>query len=276
MIISASSMPLEVDNLVVAPTEPNLQRVMCGVPPRLKGDTCALSPSCAHGLAIVPIFELTRNSHSPILDGLNASLSFLAFPLQRTTKGNAGLIREGQHGTGKSTTSEHIMMIYGENSARTVNKIDKEVDRQFGQEFSNTLLVIGDDVGEGFIKACSDATLKEMLTHDTITCERKHVQQQTSSENNMTIIANTNSDRRLLKKLGRRWAVICCANGLKIAGVGGEAASRYHTEVRQPWDSPWSNAGVLRFLDTFPLVPSLETYSACKGLRQARGTCKAR
>jgi hypothetical protein len=264
IIISTSSTAMEVDNLAVAPKEPNVRRDTCGVPPRLEGDAGMLSPGCPHGLAIVPIFELTKNAHSPILDGLNASLSFLAFPLQRTTKGNAGLIREGQHGTGKSTTSEHIMIIYGENSARTVKKIDKEVERQFGQEFSNTLLVLGDDVGEGFIKACFDATLKEMLTHDTITCERKHVQLLTSSENNMTIVVNTNIDRRLLKKLRRRWSVICCANGLKIVGVGGEAASRYHAQVRESWDSPWSNAGVLCFLDTYPLVPSLETYSACK------------
>ena len=239
-----------------------------GLPARVRGELQPLSPKSSHGRAIAPIFQLTTDARSPILDGLNACIAFYSFPLQRNTKANAGLIQQGDAGAGKSTNTELIGgYIYGANIVRYVKKLGTEVDRAFTQEFQGTQLVIGDDVGESFIKACEGSVMKEILTHDTIKGEKKHVQQLTSSENNLTMIASTN-ERRLLKKLDRRWGVVFCANGL-CRRAGGDAAALYHVEVRGPWSNPWSNAGILCFLDTFPLVASLETYTGCKSATMA-------
>ena len=69
--------------------------------------------------------------------------------------------------------------------------------------------------------------------------------------------------------LGRRWCVVWCSNGLKIVGVGGEAARKYYERLRLTFQSPWINAGVLDFLQHYPICPVMEKYTADKSRTKA-------
>ena len=226
-----------------------------------------LGPHTPHGLAIVPVYQLTADSSKPRLDSLDSCLAFYAWPVQNHSRGQAGLLLQGDQGTGKSTASDQYRLVIGPNSMRTIKNMDKEAGKQFTEEFANSLVLYSDEVGTAFFNLCEAPILKDSLTGNLTSYERKHQPGMVQTKNVSTYIVTTNEMPP--SDLGRRWCVVWCSNGLKVVGVGGEAARKYYERLRLTFQSPWINAGVLHFLQHYPICPVMEKYTADKSRTRA-------
>ena len=226
-----------------------------------------IGPGAPHGLAVAPIYDLTTDPANPLIDGLNACMAICAWPVQRQSKARVGLIKYGDKGTGKSTIWDAYNNVVGANSMRTIKNMDREAAKQFSEEFTNSLVLYADEVGEAFFQLCDQPVMKDFVTCNETSYERKHIQGLVKTKNFSTYITSTNEMPP--STLGRRWCVVWCSNGLKIVKVGGQAAKEYFDRFRLTFHSPWMNAGVLHFLQHYPLCSNLECYSADKSKTQA-------
>ena len=216
-----------------------------------------------HRKAVVPLYELTTDAAKPRIDGLNGVFAFLAWVVQRNGRSGLAVIISGQQGTGKSKVGDQTFVVLGPNTMRRVLKAEQEVEKQFGQEHTNTVLFYGDEVGDRFFKAADGAAMKEHITTDVNTHEVKTKQGMVKSANTTNFMFCTNEDVPD-DKLKRRYMHVACANALKIDGVGGQAALSYFEVFDAELRSPYRNAGVLHFLAQYPLVSNLEVYSVDK------------
>ena len=221
-----------------------------------------------HGKAVVPLYELTTDAAKPRIDGPNGLVSFVAWVVQRLTKCGVAALLAGLQGTGKSFVLKLLNVILGPNTMRMVKRAEQELEKQFGQEFTNTALACCDEVGVKFFKAADGEAMKETLTSDVSKNEVKHVQGQKTTMNNMSWLGCSN-ERYDKEKFGRRWMIIGCANALRADGVCGQAASAYFKAFDAALRSPYRNAGVLHFLAQYPLVSNLEVYSEAKSKTSA-------
>ena len=227
----------------------------------------ALGPS-PHRRAIVPLYELTTDAAAPRVDGLNALLSLFAWVAQCLGKAGVAALLSGLQGTGKSLVLKVLSIIFGPNMMRSVKKAEQELEKQFGQEFTNTTFAACDEVGDKFFRAVDGASLKEIITGEINTHEVKQKQGMVKTPNNTSFLFLTNESVPT-EKLKRRWITVVCANGLRIVGVGGQAALRYFEAFDAALRSPYRNAGILHLLTHYPLVSNLEVYSADKAKTSA-------
>ena len=227
----------------------------------------ALGPS-PHRRAIVPLYELTTDAAAPRVDGLNALLSLFAWVAQCLGKAGVAALLSGLQGTGKSLVLKVLSIIFGPNMMRSVKKAEQELEKQFGQEFTNTTFAACDEVGDKFFRAVDGASLKEIITGEINTHEVKQKQGMVKTPNNTSFLFLTNESVPT-EKLKRRWITVVCANGLRIVGVGGQAALRYFEAFDVALRSPYRNAGILHLLTHYPLVSNLEVYSADKAKTSA-------
>ena len=213
--------------------------------------------------AVTVAYTLATDEGHPRLDPLNAVIAAAAWPLQQRDKSDVMTGLMGQPGTGKSWIGGYLgSYIYGENTWRDVTKFQEEAKKQFGEEFSNTLVVWADEVDGNFFNVMLDSgNMKESITNAVQKTERKHENGRKKSPNTTSYWACSNDMLQIVKDAVRRLIRVLCGGGLRKV-VGGRAAGRYfELAFGEMMHSPWGNAGVLHFLANYALPPSLETFT---------------
>jgi Family of unknown function (DUF5906) len=229
-------------------------------PPRSAEDGGRLVNPGIAGRAAAVSYTLS-SEEGYVIEPLNALLSWIAWPIQKGTRSGVISMLMGPQGCGKSTLLEALDVTYGENMLRPVSKMEKEIQKQFGEECTNTLIIWGDEVSPDFIdKVVDSENMKEAATAPKSRAERKHENGRVKSDNYANYAACSNDPKQVLKRM-RRLLRVLCSGGLTINLHDRPASDYFKAAHGEMINSPWGNAGALHFLCHYSMPESLEGFT---------------
>lgn len=212
------------------------------------------------GRAVAVLYTLS-SEEGYVNEPLRAALSWTAWPIQKKTRSNVLACFMGQQGCGKSTLVVFLDVIYGDNMLRIVNRMEKEIDKQFGEETTNSIVIWGDEVSDAFIdKVLESNEMKEAITTAKSRAERKHENGRVKSDNHANFAACSNHMQQVVKE-ARRLIRLLCSGGLRVKLHGPPASDYFDAVHRDVISSPWGNAGILHFLCNYTIPDKLEMFT---------------